>query len=446
MKICVGARKSALSQRQVVEVLVALRSLSPEVEFEPLFIKTHGDCQLDVSLRPRDKTDFFTREIDHLLLKEKCRVAIHSAKDLPDPLPRGIACIAITAGQTSLDALVMEAGQIFEQLPIGSWIGSSSDRRDWVVQRLRPDLRCKEVRGTVEKRLEALAGGSVAGLIVAEAALIRLGLTHLNRVFLPGETVPLQGKLAVLARSDDREMKRLFASIDTRDQRPKKIWYTGLEAPQTQANDQIIHDPLIAIQPYEKETFDIRAAFLDFRAYTHCILTSKNAAHLFADRLDDFGYALSDIEGKEVVAIGTATALALEKRGIRATQIAGKATQEGIIDLLRRSDLKEAYILLPRSACARHGLSHFLQLCGVRHQVCHLYNTVAVSRRPTVDWKQMDEIVFTSPSTVRSFLDLFGSLPKKQKITAIGPITAACIERHCNENPSCVKNSCHKSF
>ncbi|MEM7174420.1 MAG: hydroxymethylbilane synthase [Chlamydiota bacterium] len=433
MKICVGARKSALSQRQVVEVLEALRSLSFEVEFKPLLVKTHGDYQLDVSLRPCDKTDFFTREIDQLLLKKKCRIAIHSAKDLPEPLPQGISCVAMTAGKTPLDALVMTAGQTFDRLPTGAWIGSSSFRRDWVVQRLRPDLRCKEVRGTIERRLDILFSGAVAGLVVAEAALVRLGLTHLNRIILPGETAPLQGKLAVLARSYDRGMKRLFAPIDSRVQRPRTIWYTGLEAPKVGPCDQLVHRPLIAIKPYKKEAFDLRTAFLDFPAYTHCILTSKVAARLFAARLADFGYTARDTQGKQIIAIGEATALALEKREIRATQIARTATQEGIIDLLRRSDLRDAYILLPRSACARHSLNRFLQLHDVRHQVCHLYNTVAVAQCLSVDWKRVDEIVFTSPSTVRAFLDLFGALPEKQQITAIGPVTAAYIRQRCLE-------------
>jgi hydroxymethylbilane synthase len=53
------------------------------------------------------------------------------------------------------------------------------------------------------------------GVVVAEAALIRLGLTHLNRVTLPGKTTPLQGQLAILAREGDHAMKVLFSNINT---------------------------------------------------------------------------------------------------------------------------------------------------------------------------------------------------------------------------------------
>ena len=56
-----------------------------------------------------------------------------------------------------------------------------------------------EFRGTIHERLEK----DVDGVVIAEAALIRLKLTHLNRVFLLGETSPMQGKLAVVCRVNE---------------------------------------------------------------------------------------------------------------------------------------------------------------------------------------------------------------------------------------------------
>ena len=230
-KIVMAARASRLSQKQVEEVLCALKPHAPHVDIELFFVKTYGDLHLDLSLRELDKTDIFTREIDAHLLQKTCRIAVHSAKDLPEPLPKGLTCIAITKGQTAVDALVLLEGQTLEGLALGAWIGSSSKRRDQIVQSLRPDLRCKDVRGTIEKRLELLDKREIEGLVVAEAALVRLGLTGCNRIILPGKTAPLQGKLAILAREGDDEMKRLFRPLDTRDSQPKRCWYTGLSTP-----------------------------------------------------------------------------------------------------------------------------------------------------------------------------------------------------------------------
>jgi hydroxymethylbilane synthase len=213
MIITVGLRDSKLSRKQLDELI---HLLSSEHEFQPTYLQTIGDRQLDVSLRNMDKTDFFTRDIDAIQLAGKVRISLHSAKDLPEPLPKGLMMVALTKGQDPSDSLVFRKGENLETLPSGALVGSSSPRRDKIVQTLRSDLLCVEVRGTIEKRLEKLFQDEIDALVVAEAALIRLELTHLNRLSLPGPVAPLQGQLAVLAREGDHEMAKLFASLDSR--------------------------------------------------------------------------------------------------------------------------------------------------------------------------------------------------------------------------------------
>lgn len=215
VRIVVGARKSLLSQAQAREILWEIRLHHPEIEFETVFLESHGDKDLRTSLRSLDKTDFFTREIDHLLLSGGCRIAIHSAKDLPEPIPDGLKMIALTKGVDPSDSLVMRDGVSFESLASGAIIATSSQRREEVIKQLRTDLRFIDLRGTIEQRLEKLLTREADGVIVAEAALIRLGLTRLNRLRLPGEVAVNQGKLAVLAREKDQEMANLFSVIDT---------------------------------------------------------------------------------------------------------------------------------------------------------------------------------------------------------------------------------------
>lgn len=214
--ISVASRASPLARVQVSEVLTDLRHLYPAVEFSCIFQKTVGDIDKLTSLRSLDKTDFFTRELDHMVFAGQCRIAIHAAKDLPEPLPKGLEVIAITRGVDSSDVLVLREGESLAALPSGALIATSSVRREKAVRQLRNDVIFVDVRGTIEERLQRLLDGRADGVVVAEAALIRLGLTHLNRMWLPGETVPLQGKLAVVSRCEDTEMAEMFASIDCR--------------------------------------------------------------------------------------------------------------------------------------------------------------------------------------------------------------------------------------
>jgi hydroxymethylbilane synthase len=211
--ISVAARTSALSRAQVAEVLCELQRFFPKVQFSTRWIETRGDRDLKTSLRLLDKTDFFTREIDQMLLNQECRIAIHSAKDLPDPLPKGLSLVAVTKGVSPLDVLVTRKGETLPQL-CGAKVGVSSLRREEGIRQLLPHAQCVDIRGTIERRLAQLEEGLVDALVVAEAALIRLGLTDLSYIPLPCTPAPMQGRLAIIAREEDSEMRELFRCLD----------------------------------------------------------------------------------------------------------------------------------------------------------------------------------------------------------------------------------------
>ena len=214
--IRVGARGSLLSRVQLDEVLQELQQHHPHVNFQPVFVETTGDKDLKTSLKTLEKSDFFTKEIDALQLSGGCRISIHSAKDLPDPLPQGLKLVALTRGVDPSDSLVFRQGDTLDALPLGAKVGTSSARREQNILDLRSDLVCIDVRGTIPIRLALLDQGVIDALVIAEAALIRLQLTHRTRIPLPGERAALQGQLAVLALEDDDEMEELFACIDVR--------------------------------------------------------------------------------------------------------------------------------------------------------------------------------------------------------------------------------------
>lgn len=208
--LIVGARKSPLSQAQVQEVQ---RELGDEVMLSPLWVDTRGDLDRTVSLRLLEKTDFFTRELDEMLLNQEIDAAIHSAKDLPDPLPSGLEIGALTGGVDPRDSLVFREGKTIHTLEPGAIVATSSWRREEEVKKIRSDFSFIDLRGTIHERLEKLQKGEADAIVVAEAALIRLNLVHLNRCILPGATTPLQGRLAVLIRKGDEKTKTLFSKI-----------------------------------------------------------------------------------------------------------------------------------------------------------------------------------------------------------------------------------------
>ncbi len=214
-KILVGSRSSLLSQIQVWEVYRELQSFAPNIEFTPIWVTTTGDKDLTTSLRTLDRTDFFTKEIDEMQVKKLCRIAVHSAKDLASSLRKGLVLAALTKGLDSSDSLVLREGETIKSLSPKARIATSSFRREKNVLSLRSDLICVDIRGTIEMRLCALDEKKVDGVVIAECALIRLGINR-SRTTLPGEGASLQGQLAIIAREDDEEMINLFQCIDNR--------------------------------------------------------------------------------------------------------------------------------------------------------------------------------------------------------------------------------------
>lgn len=421
LTLIVGARSSPLAQVQVQEVLAELRSHQPHIQFNGIYVESQGDKDQKTSLRSIDKTDFFTKEIDDLLLSGDCRIAIHSAKDLPEPLPEGLSIVCLTRGLDPSDSLVLNPGVALEDLAQGAVIATSSVRREEAVKQLRSDVTFIDIRGTIAQRLAVLEKGEADGVVLAEAALIRLGLTHLNRVKLPGDTVPFQGQLAVMARSDDMEMRELFACIDSR--MPRAL-YLGLEVPENFKNESVTHCPLIAIVPRLKNDPNIQQAFAELDAYTHLLFTSKSAVSIFFTYAPYFGVNVEDIRKKCVVAIGHATAKKIQSFGLEPALVAQNETSEGIIEILSGINLQQAYLFWPHAALSRPVIVDWLKAQSVRHRDCVFYDTASQRPPDLPDLSRFSEIMFTSPSTVDAFVEFYGAIPREKKLTCIGPVTA----------------------
>lgn len=219
-----ASRSSPLARAQVKECLTSLLAIYPLLQARVTYVETYGDRDLGRSLREMGQTDFFTREVDDLVLSGVCDVALHSAKDLPSSLPKGLLCIALTRCVDPTDSLVMRPGDTLVTLPRGARIATSSLRREEAVLQLRPDCVCIDVRGPIADRLAYLTNGLAEGVVIAHAALLRLGLGSrpgsrpgsLNYVTLPGSTTPLQGQLALVAKETRQDLQELVACLDVR--------------------------------------------------------------------------------------------------------------------------------------------------------------------------------------------------------------------------------------
>ena len=208
-KIRVIARGSRLSRLQVEEVFKNF----PELAYEIKYLESYGDKNQQISLLNGEApADIFTRELDDAIRQGDADIAIHSAKDLPYPLPEDIEVIALFPAFDTTDSLVSRGHRKLAELPAGSIIGTSSPLRKKGLNELRPDLTIKGIRGCIEERVQQVKDGKYDAAIVATCALKRLGMEDEIAEVLPFPTHPLQGFLAVTAKKGSQDLKQAFAS------------------------------------------------------------------------------------------------------------------------------------------------------------------------------------------------------------------------------------------
>lgn len=203
-KIRVIARGSRLSRLQVEEVFKNF----PELAYEIKYLESYGDKNQQISLLNGEApADIFTRELDDAIRQGDADIAIHSAKDLPYPLPEDIEVIALFPAFDTTDSLVSRGHKKLAELPAGSIIGTSSPLRKKGLNELRPDLTIKGIRGCIEERVQQVKDGKYDAAIVATCALKRLGMEDEIAEVLPFPTHPLQGFLAITALKESAAIR-----------------------------------------------------------------------------------------------------------------------------------------------------------------------------------------------------------------------------------------------
>lgn len=213
-RVSIGTRGSPLALWQANWARAALldryRHLTVDIEV----IQTRGDRLAEVPLAQIGGKEVWTKEIETALLNGRIDLAVHSLKDLPTRLPDGLVLGAVSVREDVRDALV---GRLFEALPEGARIGTSSLRRQAQLLHLRPDLQIEAIRGNVETRLKKFETEGYDAVVLAAAGLNRLGLEGCVAEFLDADRclpAPGQGALGIEIRAGDGRMAEYVLALN----------------------------------------------------------------------------------------------------------------------------------------------------------------------------------------------------------------------------------------
>ena len=196
---------------------------------------------------------------------------------------------------------------------------------------------------------------------------------------------------------------------------------------------RVLAVPMIAIEP-PAPGGRLDRALHDLQTYDWVIVTSANGARACVARAAALGVNLRSKPRPLWAAVGPATAAVLRRARIRVAMIPSRYLTEAIATEI--PDVNRHRILLPRTDVASPALVDALRHRGAIVEVVAAYRTVIGPReagpriRRLFDTKDVDVVVFTSPSTVRGLVRLLGGARQalaRVTIACIGPVTAGAV-------------------
>lgn len=215
--IIIGTRKSELALWQAYFVKKEIEKKFKSIKVEIKKISTKGDKILDVALSKIGDKGLFTKEIENELLAGTIDLAVHSLKDLPTVLPKGLELAAVTKRHDVEDVLVANKKRVtLDKLPKGATIATGSLRRASQILHIRPDIKIVEIRGNVQTRLKKFAASKWDGMILARAGLERLKLKkHISSIIPTDQIIPAvgQGTLGIEIASKNKFAKEVAKEI-----------------------------------------------------------------------------------------------------------------------------------------------------------------------------------------------------------------------------------------
>ncbi|HTU38212.1 MAG TPA: hydroxymethylbilane synthase [Acidimicrobiales bacterium] len=209
-----ATRGSPLALRQADIVAALLRDAHPGLDVEAVVVRTRGDREAKASLDRIGGQGVFVAEVEAAVTDGRADAAVHSAKDMSSTMPAHLVLAAVPERADPRDGLV---GCTLAGLAPGALVATGSARRRAQLAHLRPDLVFTDLRGNMARRVAVAEDSDVAAVVVAVAAMVRLGWEErLRDVVDPVDLLPQagQGAIAVQCRRDDDATRALVQHID----------------------------------------------------------------------------------------------------------------------------------------------------------------------------------------------------------------------------------------
>jgi len=251
--IKIGTRDSELALWQAKKVAKELEVLGYSTVLLP--VKSTGDLNLDQPLYEMGITGIFTKTLDIALIKGEIDIAVHSMKDVPTHLPKGVVEAAILPRADVSDLLLHKGEGFLQQTEATIATGSLRRKAQWLNK--YPSHQVVNLRGNVNTRLKKLTESKWNGAIFAAAGLERINLKPDNNLQLDWMIpAPAQGAMLVVCMENNVFCREALAHLN---HKPTEIC-VHIEREFLQTLEGGCTAPIGALAEFEKDEIHFKGA------------------------------------------------------------------------------------------------------------------------------------------------------------------------------------------
>jgi len=203
----------------------------------------------------------------------------------------------------------------------------------------------------------------------------------------------------------------------------KLILFTGTHPKNYESSGQLIHWPMIHIEKASIETECMKSLMDEMDHFDMILFTSRYAVKYFFESFEQQGFPLTRFKTKKLIVIGQHTADVLQEAGFKPALVSDVEDSEGLLEAMTTQyDLRDKKILFPRSSLPNLYLQKQLEKKGAHVTVLTVYQNTKPPKR-ALPKESITDIIFTSPSTAKNFLEDYGTIPQGWNIHSKGPLT-----------------------
>jgi len=210
-KLRIASRTSPLALFQTNEVIDRLLEIHTDWEFSVVPVSTKGDKDQSTSLQNLGQTGIFTKALDDTILEGKADIGVHSLKDYPTNIPKGLKLLAVLQRDGFRDAFIPGNHEKSKEEALNILSGSPRRRAFWLNKYSNHTF--KDLRGNMHTRVEKILAAD--GGIVSAPGLKRINLLPENAELLDWMLpAPAQGVMAVIGRDGDTQLEEIVGTIN----------------------------------------------------------------------------------------------------------------------------------------------------------------------------------------------------------------------------------------